>query len=77
MAHAWTRPSWGWVAFRTDNSISNEEWAKVRRRIWERYKFQSYSEPEKFRILWVALDLESQGELEGKESLAEFEVVRR
>lgn len=51
---AWTRPSWGWVGFRTDyDTVTEAEWAKVKRRLWERYKFQSYQEPDKFRILWV------------------------
>ena len=60
---AWTRPSWGWVGFRADYSRhSEEEWESVRKRVWERYKFQHYQEMDKFRILWV----EDRERFEGK-----------
>ncbi|KAF8166042.1 hypothetical protein B0H34DRAFT_856240 [Crassisporium funariophilum] len=49
----WTRPSWGWVGFRIDYSHTDDEWAAVKKRVWERYRYNRYSDVEKFRILWI------------------------
>ncbi|KAF8148859.1 hypothetical protein B0H34DRAFT_863213 [Crassisporium funariophilum] len=59
----WTRPSWGWVGFRIDYSHTDDEWAAVKKRIWERYKYNQYSDVEKFRILWI----EDRERFEGKD----------
>ena len=55
---AWTRPSWGWVAFLADYSShhSEEEWGSARKRVWERYKFQHYQETGEFPIFWVGIE---------------------